>query len=201
MQSQDHVSLRRRGAARPRPAHRHPRAGRARVVLPRLSRCPGGCHGVHRLVGGHVRGALGGRDRSLGPRDGVARRRARLRFDRRRRPLAPPRGGLGARHLDRDRAARPGARGRRVDDLAALRPPGAPSRGLDVPLRAGRARLAALPARADPRRRALLRRRGPRHGRRARGSSPSPWAMGITFLVGQLCAATVLRRGSEEATA
>ena len=33
------------------------------------------------------------------------------------------------------------------------------------------------------------------------GSSPSPWAMGITFLVGQLCAATVLRRGSEEATA
>ena len=33
------------------------------------------------------------------------------------------------------------------------------------------------------------------------GVSPSPWAMGITFLVGQLCAATVLRRGSEEATA
>lgn len=33
------------------------------------------------------------------------------------------------------------------------------------------------------------------------GVSPSPWAMGITFLVGQLCAATVLRRGSEEAKA
>lgn len=33
------------------------------------------------------------------------------------------------------------------------------------------------------------------------GVSPSPWAMGITFLVGQVCAATVLRRGSEEATA
>ncbi|MEE2940928.1 MAG: hypothetical protein VX460_11125 [Planctomycetota bacterium] len=32
------------------------------------------------------------------------------------------------------------------------------------------------------------------------GVSPSPWAMGITFLVGQLCAATVLRRSSEEVT-
>lgn len=33
------------------------------------------------------------------------------------------------------------------------------------------------------------------------GVSPSPWAMGITFLVGQLCAAAVLRRSSEEAMA
>ena len=30
------------------------------------------------------------------------------------------------------------------------------------------------------------------------GVSPSPWAMGITFLVGQLCTAAVLRRNSEE---
>ena len=30
------------------------------------------------------------------------------------------------------------------------------------------------------------------------GVSPSPWAMGITFLVGQLFAAAVLRRSSEE---
>lgn len=31
------------------------------------------------------------------------------------------------------------------------------------------------------------------------GVAPSPWAMGITFLVGQLCAAAVLRRSAEEA--
>jgi len=32
------------------------------------------------------------------------------------------------------------------------------------------------------------------------GVSPSPWAMGLTFLVGQLSAAAVLRRSSEGVT-
>ena len=82
--------------------------------------------------------------------------------------------------------------------MAALRPAGALARGLHVPVRTGRPRPTALPA--LPLGVAIFYvAAGLAMAAAARaGVTPSPWAMGITFLVGQLYAAAVLRRSPEE---